>query len=82
MEHISAAATRSPAWSKAGLPLFVRAGLGTPYLIMLRYDGQMAIVDGGQAADHRGITELIAANMTLLGVKAIDDVVALLRPNQ
>lgn len=44
---------------------------------MLRLDGQMAIVDGdGKLRSAEASTELIAAGMTPLDAKTIDDVLA------
>ena len=65
--------------SKAGLLLIVtaRQDAAAPYLMMLRHDGQMAIVDGdGKLRITEASTDLIAAGMTALDLKTIDDVLA------
>jgi hypothetical protein len=65
--------------SRAGLLLMVTARQGTapPYLLMLRHDGQMAIVDEhGKLRVTEASTDLIAAGMTPLDAKTIDDMLA------
>jgi hypothetical protein len=65
--------------SKAGLLLMVtaRQDAAAPYLMMLRHDGQMAIVDGdGNLRITEASADLIAAGMTPLDAKTIDDVLA------
>jgi DNA invertase Pin-like site-specific DNA recombinase len=65
--------------SKAGLLLMVtaRQGATASYLMMLRSDGQMAIADGdGKLRITEASTDLIAAGMTSLDAKTIDDVLS------
>ena len=46
-------------------------------MIMLRHDGQMAIIDGdGKLRITEASADLIAAGMTPLDAKTIDDVLA------
>jgi hypothetical protein len=68
--------------SKGGLlpMLTVRQGEAAPYLMILRHDGQIAILDGdGKLRITEAATELIAAGMPPLDAKTIDDVQAHLR---
>jgi hypothetical protein len=69
--------------SKAGLMLMLTARQGAqapPYLMMLRQNGQMAIVArDGKLRFTQASTDLIAAGMTPLDAKTIDDMLAYLR---
>jgi hypothetical protein len=57
-----------------------RQGEAAPYLMILRHDGQIAIVDGdGKLRITGASTDLIGAGMTPLDAKTIDDVQAHLR---
>jgi DNA invertase Pin-like site-specific DNA recombinase len=68
--------------SKGGLLLMVtaRQGEAAPYLMILRHDGQIAIVDAdGKLRIAGASTDLIGAGMTPLDARTIDDVQAHLR---
>jgi hypothetical protein len=71
--------------SKAGLLLMVtaRRGGAAPYLMMLRRDGQAAIVDSdGNLRITDASTDLLAAGMTPLDAMTVDDVLEHLRQNR
>jgi hypothetical protein len=71
--------------SKAGLLLMVtaRRGGAAPYLMMLRRDGQAAIVDSdGNLRITDASTDLLAAGMTPLDAMTVDDALEHLRQNR